>query len=148
MLVRRNMVDPFHVLRPLDRVGILRPRYHEAQVGRPTGGLEQQPLKYRLAVWAVGAEIAQIPSRRVLEGGVGIGIDRKIERTRRRRAVTVHQSLQGGPTREGEIDVVPGDQVRSEIFVVAPLELRQRHRSVDVVEGRDALRNGLYPTPD
>src|SRR5439155_2106590 len=41
---------------------------------------------------------------------------------------------------ERQVKVVAGDDVRREIFEVTALELGQRHRRVDVVEGRDPTR--------
>ena len=141
MVGRRHVLQPLDVGGPVDLVGVLRPGHHEAPLRRAAGGLEQQPLQRRLAVGAVGAEIAQVPARRrVGQRPVGRRVHGAVQRARRRRAVAPLQQVERRPAGEGEIEVEAGDQRRREVLVVAARELGERHRRVDVVEGGGAAR--------
>jgi hypothetical protein len=84
MIRRRQMVDPLDIGGPGDVAGILRTGDGEAPLGASVRRRDQQPFESRLAIGAVGAEIAQVPSRPLRQRAVGLGVDRAVERARHR----------------------------------------------------------------
>ena len=64
MLGRRQMLDALDIGGPVDVGRILRSGDDEAARRPLPRRLDQQPLERRLAIGAVGAEIAEIPAQR------------------------------------------------------------------------------------
>ena len=62
MIGRRDMLQPLDIVGPVDPGRILWPSDHEPHLGQAARGLQQQPVQRRLAIGAVGAEIAEVPA--------------------------------------------------------------------------------------
>ena len=130
-------------------VGILRPGDDEAAVAATArAGSQQQRVERRLAVVAVGAEVAEVPARlarlRVVERR-----DRPSSTAARaaRRAELALEPPQRRPAGERQVEVVARDQRRRRDTRTSPrASLRQRHRRVDVVERGDARAPSRAPT--
>ena len=77
-------------------------------------------LQRRLAVGAVGAEIAQVPALgRRRAGGRPPGRPSSRARRAAGRAVVALEPVEGRPAGEGEVEVVAGDQLGREVLAVA-----------------------------
>src|SRR4051812_49492562 len=66
------MIDALDICRPRDVVGIERAGDREFEMRRLPRRLDQEALERRLAVRAVGAEVAQIPPRLEVHRRVGL----------------------------------------------------------------------------
>ncbi len=143
-----------HVLAVLDVAGpddvgrILGPGHREAAIGPAASRFQQQSLNPRLAVAAVGAEIAEIPAGRQALGVVQLGVDGAVQRARAGRAQLLLQPQQGRAAGERQVELIARDLRRCQVVALAAGEPRQRHRRVDVVEGGDATGLRQYPVTD
>lgn len=97
MARRRQMLDPLDIFGPVDVVGILRPGDDKAAVRQQAGGFQQQRLKRRLPVGAVGAEIAQIPSLLHVHRTIAIRVDGAIQRLGPARAALLSRCSSTAP---------------------------------------------------
>ena len=75
---------------------------------------------------------------------VAFGIDAAKKRPRFRGPELPRQPVEHRAAREGEVEVVAGDQVGRKVIADAALERRHGDRRVDVVEGRHAPRMSLH----
>ena len=148
MTFRRHVLEPRDVGRPFDRGGILRAGDDEGLVRQTARRLDQQAFERRLAVVAVGPQVAEIVAARQVHRPVARGIDRAVERARRRRAVMPFEQIERRSAGEREVEVVAGDERRREILVVTAPQLRQRYRRVDIVEGAHASGRPLHVGSD
>jgi hypothetical protein len=126
----------------------LRAGNDEAAIRQRARGLEQEALKRRLAVGAVGAEVGEVPLLRHVERRIGFGIHRAIKRACGGGAEMLLEVAKRRAAGEGEIDIVAGDDVGREIFVVAAVEFGEGDGRVDVVEGGDAAGVALHEAAD
>src|SRR4051794_14898245 len=106
------MRAPSHIARPPDRVGVLRTGDDEPPLFPVTRRIDEQPLQHRLAVGTVGSEIAEVPLRGALLAVVVSGIERAVESTRERRAITALDPAQCWTSGEGEIEIEVRDEIR------------------------------------
>ena len=82
MVAGGDVLDPLEVVRPYDRLGVLRPGDGEVGRRQPPRRLDQQPLQGRLTIVAVGAEVAEVEAPLGLERPVGVGVDEAVEGAR------------------------------------------------------------------
>src|SRR5205085_8441656 len=133
VLPRREVVPPPDVARPADGVGILRAGDDEAAVLPLARGADEEPVERRLAVGAVRPEVAEVPTRGALLGEVLLRVERAIQRARPRGPIAALDAAQYRAAGEGEVEVEFGDEIGREVVAGALLDLRQRHRRVDVI---------------
>src|SRR5690606_2576201 len=144
----RHVLHPAHIVRPAEFRRVLRSGNDESARGPATRRLEEQHVQWCLSILAVCAEVAQVPSRRSSQRAVAFRIHRAVQRPGAPRTVNPLQALEHRSTGEGEIEVVRGDHGRSEILMIAPLQLGEGDRGIDVVECGHAARGGGDPLTD
>ena len=122
----------------------MRPGDHKAPVRQPARRLDQQALQCRLPVLRIGAEIAEIPSDRLLLRPVARGIDRTIQGTGPASAEALCQMPQQWAAGEREIQVEQGNLFSREIGTPVFLQRGHGDGRVDVVERPHATGEAIY----
>src|SRR5690606_8082018 len=148
MLLRRNVLDKLHIGRPGDALGVLRASNRKFEMWRPLCWLDEQPLKQWLAIGAVGAEEAQIPSVRCRRGGIKFRINRAIERAGCRGPIVLFDMRQNWATRERQIEIVSADLIWGEIGAGTGIEIFERNGRIDIVKGFNSASGRLHEMSD
>src|SRR4051794_518600 len=108
---RRQMLDSFDVIGPLDLGWILWSGDAELEMRQATRRFNQKLLERRLPVAAVGPEIGEMPFLRHLQHGVGVWIDRAVKRPRAPRSELPLNAPECRSAGERQIEVVAGDDL-------------------------------------
>ena len=122
------MLDPLHVARPAQRLGILRTGHDEFLCTQTASRLAQESLDLGLAIGGICTHITEVagkaPSARAR--AILFGIERAIKRRRQRRAKHFADLTQYRATGEAQIKI-QGAQVFATDVIVATTAAQRRH---------------------
>src|SRR5215469_14042389 len=142
MMAGAEMQDSLDVLRPRCRKWILRTGHDKFFFAQTSRGTAQQFFKLRLAVFCVGAHVAEVTGKFRTHGKltVAVWIHRAVQRNGKPDSIFGLQVVKQGTPGKTEIDIEPGKVTWKEVSgrARAP-QMADRDRCIDVVEGFDPV---------